>query len=99
MKTIKREELDDLYINEDPPYVKKKKNTLKQSFKELKEEKKRHLKNISLNYSEFYDDCILGLIAADLYPSRSEVIRTAIREFLFKEYNNLQIMGYFDEQG
>jgi len=30
-------------------------------------------------------------------PSRSEAIRTALRDFFRSEFDNLQLLGYFDE--
>ena len=50
------------------------------------------LMNISINYPIIYEDMIQRLIHAGIYPSRSEAIRTAIREFLYKDisfYNEI----------
>ena len=46
----------------------------------------------------FYDINIQKLIKENITPSRSEFIRTALREFLHKEYNNLTKLGYFDDK-
>ena len=55
------------------------------------------MRNITINIPEIYDKNIQKLIELKLIPSRSEAIRTAIREFLNKEYNkNLELLGYFE---
>ena len=55
------------------------------------------MKNISINIPELYDDKIQELIKKKLQPSRSEAIRTALREFLHQEYNtNLELLGFFE---
>lgn len=59
--------------------------------------KKPKMQNISINLPEIYDDNIQKLIRMKIIPSRSEAIRSAIRSFLQNEYNNLKILGYFDE--
>lgn len=61
------------------------------------QQKKQPMKNITINIPDIYDKNIQKLIAMKLIPSRSEAIRTALREFLNKEYNkNLDLLGYFD---
>ena len=61
--------------------------------------KKTPMKNITINIPELYDTNIQKLIELKLTPSRSEAVRTALREFLHKEYDdNLEILGYFDEK-
>ena len=50
--------------------------------------------NISINLPQIYDDNIQKLIKMKILPSRSEAIRTAIREFLQEEYNNLKLLGF-----
>lgn len=60
-------------------------------------QKKQPMKNITINIPDIYDENIQKLIKMKLIPSRSEAIRTALREFLNKEYNkNLDLLGYFD---
>ena len=54
--------------------------------------------NITINLPYIYDENIQKLIKMKVTNSRSEAIRTALREFLHKEYNNLKLMGYFDEK-
>lgn len=51
--------------------------------------------NITINLPQIYDDNIQKLIKMKILPSRSEAIRTAIREFLHEEYNNLKLLGFF----
>jgi len=60
--------------------------------------KKTPMKNITINIPNIYDDNIQKLIKMKLTPSRSEAIRTALREFLHKEYKNLEILGFFDSE-
>ena len=59
-------------------------------------QKKSPMKNITINIPELYDKNIQKLIKMKLLPSRSEAIRTALREFLHREYRNLEILGFFD---
>ena len=55
------------------------------------------MKNITINIPEIYDKNIKWLIDNKLTPSRSEAIRTALRDFLRNEYeNNLELLGYED---
>ena len=64
-----------------------------------KQNEKTPMKNITINIPDIYDKNIQKLIAMKLIPSRSEAIRTALREFLNKEYNkNLDLLGYFDQE-
>ena len=59
---------------------------------------KTPMKNITINLPEIYEKNIQKLIKMKLIPSRSEAIRTAVREYLNKEFNkNLDLMGYFDK--
>ncbi|MFX1338033.1 MAG: ribbon-helix-helix domain-containing protein [Promethearchaeota archaeon] len=61
--------------------------------------KKITMKNITINIPDIYDRKIQWLIERKLIPSRSEAIRTALREFLHKEYSiNLELLGYFEEE-
>lgn len=53
--------------------------------------------NITINIPELYDENIQKLIAMKIVPSRSEAIRTALREFLHNEYKNLKLLGFFSE--
>ena len=50
-------------------------------------------RNISINLPEAYDASIDRLIAVGEYPSRSEAIRVALRDFLERERTNLSLMG------
>ncbi len=53
--------------------------------------------NITINIPDNYDYNIQKLIKAKLTPSRSEAIRTALREYLNKEYNkHLELLEFFD---
>ncbi len=62
-----------------------------------KKEKKPKMRNITINIPEIYDDNIQKLIKKKVVASRSEAIRTAVREFLQTEYDNLKLLGYFDQ--
>jgi len=53
--------------------------------------------NITINLPQLYDDNIKKLINLKIVGSRSEAIRTALRDFLHQEDNNLKLLGYFDE--
>ena len=58
---------------------------------------KEKMCNITINIPNNYDYNIQKLIKMKLIPSRSEAIRTALREFLNKEYNkHLQLLDFFD---
>jgi Arc/MetJ-type ribon-helix-helix transcriptional regulator len=62
-----------------------------------KQEKKRKpMRNITINIPNIYEDNIQELIEKELVASRSEAIRTAIREFLQQEYDNLEMLGFFE---
>ena len=54
--------------------------------------------NITINLPYIYDENIQKLISMKITASRSEAIRTALRDFLHKEYNNLKLLGYFDDK-
>ena len=57
------------------------------------------MKNITINLPHQYDKKIQWLIRNKLIASRSEAIRTALREFLQKQYNNnLEILGFFEKE-
>lgn len=62
------------------------------------EEEKPMLKNITINMPDKYDVVIQKLIKLKLTPSRSEAIRTAIREYLMEENANLDTMNIFIEE-
>ena len=60
--------------------------------------KKKKMVNITINLPEIYDINIQKLIKMNVVPSRSEAIRTALREYFRSEFENLQLLGFFDEQ-
>ncbi len=65
--------------------------------KNEKEKNRSLMKNITINIPYIYEKNIQKLIEMKLIANRSEAIRTALREFLQKEYNkNLNILGFFD---
>lgn len=53
--------------------------------------------NITINLPEIYDENIKKLISHKIVKSRSEAIRTAVRDFLYNEYKNLKLLGFFGE--
>lgn len=57
------------------------------------------MKIVTVNVPESYIDAIRKLVGEDgLYPSRSELIRCAVREFLIKELKMAKNMAkYHDE--
>jgi len=66
-------------------------NNIKKCFND----NKVSMKNITINIPEQYDLVIKKLIEMKLIPNRSEAIRTALREFLSKEFNNIELMEEF----
>lgn len=58
---------------------------------------KKKMVNITINLPEIYDQNIKKLMGMKICASRSEAIRTALRDFLHNEYNNLKLLGYFEE--
>ena len=62
-----------------------------------KKKKKKRMVNITINLPEIYDVNIQKLIGMKIVASRSEAIRTALRDFLHNEYNNLKLLGFFGE--
>lgn len=57
------------------------------------------MKNITINIPEIYDLRIKDLVDKKVIPSRSEAVRTALREFLHEEYNgNLDLLGFWEVQ-
>ncbi|MFX1308083.1 MAG: ribbon-helix-helix domain-containing protein [Promethearchaeota archaeon] len=63
-----------------------------------KKKKKKKMVNITINLPDIYDANIKKLIGMKIVASRSEAIRTALRDFLHDEYNNLKLLGYFEER-
>jgi Arc/MetJ-type ribon-helix-helix transcriptional regulator len=61
-------------------------------------EPKPPMRNITINIPDIYDKNIQKLIEMRLIASRSEAIRTALREFLQNEFENLKLLGYFKEK-
>ena len=55
------------------------------------------MRNITINIPEIYDINIQKLIKAKIVPSRSEAIRTAIREFFHNEFEVMKLLGFFEE--
>lgn len=56
------------------------------------------LKIVTVNVPESYIEAINKLIGADgLYPSRSELIRVAVREFLIKELKMAKKFTKYEE--
>ena len=64
-----------------------------------KQKKKTPLKNITINIPDIYDENIQKLIALKVIPSRSEAVRMALRDFLHKEYDNLQLLNLEIDDG
>jgi Arc/MetJ-type ribon-helix-helix transcriptional regulator len=62
-----------------------------------KKKKKSKMVNITINLPDIYDVNIKKLIGMKIVASRSEAIRTALRDFLHNEYNNLKLLGFFEE--
>ncbi|UCD00680.1 MAG: ribbon-helix-helix protein, CopG family [Promethearchaeota archaeon] len=62
-----------------------------------KKKKSSKMVNITINLPEIYDENIKKLIGMRIVASRSEAIRTALRDFLHNEYNNLKLLGFFEE--
>lgn len=63
-----------------------------------KKKEKTPMQNITINLPEIYDKNIQDLKKMKLVASRSEAIRIAIREFLHREYDNLKLLGFFEEK-
>jgi len=63
------------------------------------DKKKPPMSNITINIPEIYDYQIHALKDMGLVSSRSEAVRTAIREFLQEEFSvNLKLLGFFEEE-
>ncbi len=54
------------------------------------------MQNITIYIPDIYDANIKKLIKDKKTPSRSEAIRTALREFFKNEYQNLVMLGFFN---
>jgi Arc/MetJ-type ribon-helix-helix transcriptional regulator len=54
--------------------------------------------NITINIANIYDENIQKLIKMKIVPSRSEAIRIALRDYLRKEFDNLELLGFFDNK-
>ena len=67
----------------------------KSRFKKKFENDKMNMKNITINIPNQYDMVIQKLIDMEIIPNRSEAIRTALREFLSKEFTNIELMDEF----
>lgn len=67
--------------------------------KKKRQEKNDHpkrMRNITINIPDIYDKNLLKLRELGMFPSRSEGVRLAIRQFLQNEYKNLKILGWYD---
>lgn len=51
------------------------------------------MKNITINLPKIYLKNIQKLIDLDIFPNRSETVRTAIREFLHEEYDVIKLFN------
>ena len=60
-------------------------------------EKKPTMRNITINIPDIYDVNIQKLIKLKVVPSRSEAIRTALRDFFKNEYKDLILLNFFDD--
>lgn len=54
------------------------------------------MQNITINIPYQYDVLIQKLIKLNVTPNRSEAIRTAIREYLSKEFEDLKLFDEFE---
>lgn len=59
--------------------------------------KKKRMVNITINIPDIYDANIQKLIKMKITPSRSECIRTALREFFRSEYEIMKLLGFFGD--
>jgi Arc/MetJ-type ribon-helix-helix transcriptional regulator len=60
------------------------------------ENKKPKMVNITINIADIYEKNIQKLIAMKVVPSRSEAIRIALREYLKKESENLELLDFYN---
>ena len=57
------------------------------------------MKNITIYLPEIYIDAIAILMRRKIVPSRSEAVRTAIRDYLYRERRNVKIfLEFCDEE-
>jgi len=56
------------------------------------------IKNITINIPENYDENIQKLIKRGKHPSRSEILRIAIKQFLQRESENLKLLNFSKEK-
>ena len=55
------------------------------------------MKNMTINYPDIYEENIQKLIKMkERFTSRSQTIRIAVKEFLYKEYTILKLLGYWE---
>lgn len=62
-----------------------------------KKKEKKRMVNITINIPDIYDENIQKLIKMNITPSRSECIRTALREFFRSEYEIMKLLGFFGD--
>ncbi len=62
-----------------------------------KKKEKKRMVNITINIPDIYDENIQKLIKMKITPSRSECIRTALREFFRSEYEIMKLLGFFGD--
>lgn len=75
------------------------KEDIEKKEKENLKRKKTPMKNITINIPDNYNENIEYLKKKKLIASRSEAVRTAIREFLQKEYGqNLELLNFFPKK-
>jgi len=60
----------------------------------LEKKERERLQNITIALPEIYVENLTKLQEAGFINSRSEGIRSAIREFLSKEIDNAKLLGY-----
>jgi len=60
--------------------------------------KKPKMVNITINIADIYDENIQKLIKMKIVPSRSEAIRMALRDYLRKDFENLELFGFYDKK-
>lgn len=92
--------IETYYINEDLELetvrIKKK---LASRFKDLQTtlEKYPRKRMITAVVSEHINKCCIAMVKTGIYPSRAEIIRRALREFLEREYIFLRASGYLED--
>ncbi|MFX1237960.1 MAG: ribbon-helix-helix domain-containing protein [Promethearchaeota archaeon] len=64
-------------------------------FMKSSENKKEPMKNITINIPNQYDELINKLVSLKLIQSRSEAIRSALKDFLAKEFKTLEFYDSF----